>query len=310
MSRKKLFAGTIIILAVLVVIGSVYSDTSRKQGSSPEADVGVIYIDGMIVGGWGNDFFGGVSGSEELMRQIREAAGDPEIRAVVLRINSPGGSVAATQEVARELEKLKESGKIIVSSMGDVAASGGYWLAAKTDKIYANDGTITGSIGVRIDHQNLEELYDKLGIKFEIIKSGPQKDLGSTNRDLTIEERQILQGMVDDMYEEFIRVVAEGRNMPQSRVRELATGRIWTGGQAREIGLVDEMGNFYDAVNGAAKMVGVSGEPELKYYGEQGWLYNLLGGSLSRFNSDVLLQDYVASKLFGPKMLAVPDIQP
>ena len=162
--------------------------------------------------------------------------------------------MAATQEIARELEKLKEAGKPVVASMGDTAASGGYWVATVADKIYANTGTLTGSIGAIMTVPNLEEFYEKIGMEFNVFKSGPYKDIGSTNRDITQEEKAILQGFVNDIFSEFVDAVAEGRDLPRQEVEKLATGRVFTGQQALEAKLIDEIGNYYDAVEEAARL--------------------------------------------------------
>ena len=177
-----------------------------------------------------------------------------------LRVNSPGGSAAATQEAAAELQKLKDSGKPVVVSMGDTAASGAYWLAAYGDKIYANPSTITGSIGVYMSYYDVQGLSEKLGVREEKIKSGPHKDIFSPFRPMTEEERRLTQNMVDDMYEQFVAVVAEQRHMDGEKVRSLADGRVFTGVQAKEAGLVDELGNYYDALGYAGSGQGGDGD--------------------------------------------------
>lgn len=297
MSRKKLIAGGIILLAVIVSYVSIASGPSSQIGSGGKDTIGVIPIEGEILGG-NQDILSDSAGSEEIMNQIREASKDPSVKAVVLRINSPGGGVAATQEIAREIEKLKATGKPVIASMGDTAASGGYWLSAMADKIYANPGTLTGSIGVRMDTQNLEELYKKLGIGFEVIKSGPYKDMGSTSRQLKPEERKILQDMVDEIFGEFVDVVAQGRNLPRAQVEKLATGRVFTGKQAKEAKLVDELGNYYDAVQGAARMAGIKGEPSIKVFGNTNvWSSFFEGkGSLSGLLRYLLVSDSLTSQ--------------
>ena len=189
------------------------------------------------------------------MRQFRKARQDDSVQAVLLRVNSPGGSAAATQEAAAELQKLKDSGKPVVVSMGDTAASGAYWLAAYGDKIYANPSTITGSIGVYMSYYDVQGLSEKLGVREEKIKSGPHKDIFSPFRPMTEEERRLTQNMVDDMYEQFVAVVAEQRHMDGEKVRSLADGRVFTGVQAKEAGLVDELGNYYDALGYAGTLI-------------------------------------------------------
>lgn len=308
MSRKKLVAGGIILLAILVAAASWKPGPSEGIAPKGGAAVGVIPIEGTIMGG-AQDLFSSVAGSEDIMDQIREAAEDPSVKAVVLRINSPGGGVAATQEISRELAKLKETGKPVVASMGDTAASGGYWLAAMADKIYANSGTLTGSIGVRMDTQNLEELYKKLGMEFEVIKSGPYKDIGSSSREMTPEERSILQGMVNEIFAEFVDVVAQGRDLPREEVEKLATGRIFTGKQAKNVKLVDEIGNYYDAIQGAANLAGIEGEPEVKVFGTTSIFDSFLRGkgSLPELAKYLLSSDSMQpQQITGPLLLAVP----
>jgi protease-4 len=212
--------------------------------------IAIINIEGAIVGGGsGFGMFGLASGADDIARQIRRAGEDPSVKAIMLRINSPGGSAAASQELHAEVCKARENGKIVVASMSDVATSGGYYVACASDKIVANPGTITGSIGVIFSQLQYSELLERYGIRANVIKSGKYKDIGSPLRNMTAEERQILQEMIDDIYIQFVRAVAEGRQMNESEVLELADGRILTGRQAKELGLVDELGNFQDAVD-------------------------------------------------------------
>ena len=242
--------------------------------------VAIIHVEGVITGGRGQGgLFGDGGGMDSVIRQIHAARDDEEVRAVVVRINSPGGSVPASQEVGAELKKLRAAGKIVYASMGDLAASGGYWVAALCDHIYANPGTLTGSIGVYIPYANWEELFRKVGVQTTKIKSGPHKDMLSPERQMTEEERQILQVMVDDLYEQFVAVVAEGRKMEPSKVRQLADGRIYTGRQAQALGLVDSMGTMEDAVNAAAKKAGIQGKPEIREYGRASFLEAIWGAS-------------------------------
>ena len=262
----------VIVLAVVIVLSLIaVSILAPKLGARKpsEGKIAVIYVEGMIVGGRGQtSLLSESGGTDYLIKQIHEARDDSSVKAVVLRINSPGGSVPATQEVGEELTKLRKSGKILVASMGDVAASGGYWLAAVCDKIYANHGTITGSIGVYMPYSNWEELYKKIGVRQEKIKSGTHKDILSTERPMTPQERAIIQSMVDEMYNQFVEVIAEGRKMDPAKVRQLADGRIYTGNQAQQAGLVDAIGNMYDAVDEAGRMAGIKGKPEIKEYGK------------------------------------------
>jgi len=186
------------------------------------------------------------------------------VKAIVLRIDSPGGGVGPAQEIFAEVKKAQKEKKVLVS-MGSVAASGGYYIACGADKILANPGSITGSIGVIVESLNAEELLRKLGLRSMVVKSGKHKDLGSPLRPMTEEERKLLQGVLDSVHEQFIRAVAEGRKLPVEKVRELADGRIFSGEQARELGLVDELGNLEDTLAMAATLAGIRGEPEIMY---------------------------------------------
>lgn len=262
MSRRarQIIIVAIIILAIGSVVAAVALVEPRAAGTlagTPDT-IAVIRIEGPIAGGEGSsDILGSTVGADRIIEHIREAQNDDSIKAVVLRINSPGGSAAASQEIGNEVVKLRDSGKVVVTSMGDVAASGGYWIASLSDKIVANPATITGSIGVIMQLNNLEEFYRKLGLEVITIKSGPHKDMGSAARDLTEKEREILQAMVNDIFDQFVNVVADGRKMDVERVRAIADGRVFTGRQAVEAGLVDELGDFYDAVDTAAELAGL-----------------------------------------------------
>lgn len=273
MNKKLIIAAIILGLGFFSLIGAFALQPRGNRGSSGQdlgQSIGIINVEGVIMGGSSaGTLLSSGAGSRELMEQLKEARENPDIKGVVIRINSPGGSSPASQEIGEEIDKLRKSGKKVVASMGDIAASGGYWIAAKADKIVANPATMTGSIGVIIDLQNLQELYGKIGVKPITIKSGPHKDMGSTSRPLTTEEREILQSMVDDIYEQFIDVVATGRHMKREDVKKLADGRIFTGRKAMELGLVDQMGNYYDAIELAGKMAGIDGEPQVIELGKE-----------------------------------------
>jgi protease-4 len=228
--------------------------------------IALIRIQGTLYGTTVESITGRQKGADEIMRQIIEARKDETVAAVLFRIDSPGGSVTAAEEISREIKKLKETGKPIVASMGAVAASAGYWLASCADFIVANSSTLTGSIGVYIPYANFEELYKKIGIASERVKSGQHKDMMSPERPMTDEERRMLQKMVDEMYAGFIKQISDGRALPEGKVRALADGRIYTGSQAKELGLVDEIGNYYDALSIAAQRAGIEGEPKVKTY--------------------------------------------
>lgn len=267
---KKIFISAVLLIAVLSFVVSLLGGNNNNEPKVAVGDrVAVINISGPIVDGASVEqtLLGGAQAatSGQLMKEIRDAAADSSVKALVLHINSPGGSVTAAEEVGRELERFKETTKKpIVTSMGDQAASAAYWLASYSDVIYANSSTLTGSIGVYMPYMNVEDLYKKIGVYTGKIKSGPHKDILSPDREMTAEEREILQGIVNQLYDEFIAVVANGRKMDAAAVRALADGRVYTGKQAQQLGLVDEIGNYYDALEAAGKLIGVNGIPEIK----------------------------------------------
>jgi protease-4 len=201
---------------------------------------------------------------QPIVEKLVKLRKNEKVKAIVLRIDSPGGGVGPAQEIFAEVKKAQKEKKVLVS-MGSVAASGGYYIACAADKILANPGSITGSIGVIVESLNVEELLRKLGLRSMVVKSGKHKDLGSPLRPMTEEERKLLQGVLDSVHEQFIRAVAEGRKLPVEKVRELADGRIFSGEQARELGLVDELGNLEDTLAMAATLAGIRGEPEIMY---------------------------------------------
>jgi len=254
-----LLGTTGLILAVAALWGEGAAPGKGGRGQA----VALVTVEGVITGGT-VDLFTAGSSAGSVMEQLRLAREDASIAAVLLRINSPGGSAAASQEIADEVKRVREAGKPVVASLGDAAASGGYWIAAVTDRIVANPATITGSIGVIMETADLRELYDKIGIDFHVFKSGPLKDMGSPARDITPEERDVFQGMVNDIYSQFVQVVAEGRRMTEEEVRRLADGRVFTGRQAVELGLVDDLGNYYEALRILAEMAGLPPQPEVR----------------------------------------------
>ena len=238
---KKIIVG--FILAFLMVMGAlsvkaVRNPDSGLSGNGPPC-IGVIEIKGVIAGDNAPNWLGGqTSSSRGIMDALRKAQKRKDIKAVILRIDSPGGTSVASEEIGIEVDKLHEQGKLVITSMGDVCASGGYWIACSSNHIVANGSTLTGSIGVIMNLANLEGLYDKLGIKQEAIKSGEHKDMGSSSRDLTESERAILQEMVDDSYEQFLKQVLKGREgkIDEQKLREIADGRIIMGRKALELG--------------------------------------------------------------------------
>jgi protease-4 len=232
---------------------------------------------------------GTITSSKDVIEEIQRYKDDNSVKAILLRIDSPGGAVAPAQEIHRELNKVQK--KIIVS-MGSVAASGGYYIACTADRIFANPGTLTGSIGVIMNFPKLEGLTKKIGIDREVIKSGAYKDSGSIYRSLTPEEKQLFQGMVDDVYNQFVDVVFEGRkhtNLTREQIKSIADGRAMSGRQALQYKLVDEIGDLEDAVNYAAKISEIKGKPRIINKRPRVTLFErLVGASLKNEIDDIL----------------------
>ncbi|MDY6830989.1 MAG: signal peptide peptidase SppA [Thermodesulfobacteriota bacterium] len=251
-SRRHPFLFFILVLSAIVfgsatVISVVAGLYSGKPAFESGEKVGIVEVKGVILS------------SEQVIEDLKMFREDDAIRAVVVRIDSPGGAVGPAQEIYREIHKTAET-KNVVASMGSVAASGGYYVASATEKIFANPGTLTGSIGVIMSYTNFQELMDKLGLLPVVIKSGQYKDIGSPVRHLEEKEKQILQEFADDIHRQFIDDVAAGRNMEAGAVAKLADGRIYTGRKALELGLVDELGNLEDAAETAGRMAGIKGD--------------------------------------------------
>jgi len=229
---------------------------------------------------------GPIIDSKDATDEIKEYTKDNSIKAIVLRIDSPGGAVAPSQEIYEEVKKAVAKKKVVVS-MGSVAASGGYYIAAPATKIIANPGTLTGSIGVIMEIPNIEGLMNKIGIKTEVIKSGRHKDIASAFRTMGKEEREILQGVMDNVHEQFMRAVAEGRKINIEEVRKIADGRIFTGEQARTHGLVDDLGTLEDAIKTAATLVGIKEEPVVVSNKDEFSVIDLLRNKIPKEMTDI-----------------------
>ncbi len=212
--------------------------------------------------------------------ELKEYSDDKSIKAIVIRVDSPGGAVAPSQEIYGEILKIKEKKKIVVS-MGSVAASGGYYIAAPADLIVANAGTLTGSIGVIMELPNVEGLMDKIGVKTQVIKSGKHKDIASMYRTMPTEEREILQTVMDDVHDQFITAVSESRGIPYDETKKLADGRIFTGRMAKALGLVDEIGSLQDAIMLAGELTGIKGEPQVVTKEEEFGILDYIKGEFS-----------------------------
>ncbi len=274
MRRRKI---TVTALAVLLVMLMLLPVGCVPVGNK----VAVVSLSGSISSGGTFPLFGSSITPGLVRQQLDRAASDVSVRAVVIRVNSPGGVVAPCQEILKEVEKLRQW-KPVVISMGDMATSGGYYISVGADRIVALPGTMTGSIGVILQIPNTEGLYEKLGVDMQVFTADKYKDMYAGLRKLTPEEEEISQAMVDTYYEQFVDVVAEGRGMSRDRVRDLATGQIYTGVRAKELGLIDELGGLDTAIDLAAELAGVMA-PAVEYYESpsKSLLELLLGADLS-----------------------------
>ncbi|MCU0557967.1 MAG: signal peptide peptidase SppA [Desulfobacterales bacterium] len=250
LALTALVGGTLVCVALLFTLGRGISRLDFGQ------KVGVIEVSGAI------------TEAEETLERLKQFREDDTVRAIVIRINSPGGGVGPSQEIYSEIRKTIPTKKVI-ASLGSVAASGGYYLAAATNGIVANPGTITGSIGVILGYTDLQEVFRKIGLAPVVVKSGAFKDMGSPLRAMSTEEQAILQGFVDKIHQQFVQAVAQGRNMDIAVVAQLADGRIYTGEEALGLGLVDRLGNLTDAIEWAGHLGGIEGDPKVVYAREK-----------------------------------------
>ncbi|MCB2189226.1 MAG: signal peptide peptidase SppA [Deltaproteobacteria bacterium] len=245
-----------VVIALLFTGGVALLGDSGEGGSLFREKVGVVEITGAI------------DNPGPAMLALDKFRRDSSIRAVVLRVDSPGGGVGASQEIYREVERTAMQ-KPVVCSMGGVAASGGYYVSAPCTKIVANPGTLTGSIGVIATIPDLQNLFDKIGLKLQVIKAGALKGAGQPDRPLSEAERAMLQEVMEDTHAQFLNAVAKGRHMTLEQLKPVSDARVFTGRKAKELGLVDELGNFSDAVHTAARLAGISGRPKLVWPAEQ-----------------------------------------
>lgn len=256
MKRHPILLGMMVfavLLGLLMVSLWAFSFFSSREGDFWSGEkIAVIEVKGVILD------------PQPTIEKIIKFRKNRNVKAIVVRIDSPGGAVGPAQEIYGEIKKVQREKKVLVS-VGSMAASGGYYIACAADKILANPGSITGSIGVIMESVNIEDLLHKVGVQSMIVKSGKHKDIGSPFRSMTEEEKKLLQGVLDSVHDQFIQAVSEGRKLPVEKVRQLADGRIFSGDQAKALGLVDELGNLEDTIALAAKMAGIQGEPEVIY---------------------------------------------
>ena len=265
------FTCLLFVISIWVVMSGGISEGRSSHTASlfRSNSIAILELNGVIMD------------SKKILKQLEHFGEDSDVKAVVLRLNSPGGSVAPSQEIYEAVRKFK---KPLVVSMGSVAASGAYYIACGAKKIFANAGTITGSIGVIMEFANLSKLYEWAKVQRYSIKTGKYKDAGADYRDMTADERALLQGMVDNVLLQFKQAVSKGRKLTLQQVTAIADGRIFSGAQAQSINLVDEIGTLQDAINDVAKIAGVSGKPNLIYpeKSRRRWMDFLLDNSNDR----------------------------
>lgn len=296
---KKYLIITSVLMFLIIVSLALIAGTFNNTGYNSDNKIAVIYLQGIVTSGSIPDGMGYVS-SDEISEDIRKSVNDNSVKAIVLRINSPGGSSAASEEIYTEVKKAREKGKPVIVSMADVAASAAYHISAPANVIYANPSTMTGSIGVIWTFQNKSKYYKDEGIDFYIAKSGAFKDMGSDTRGLNESEKEYANSVISEVYESFVQHVAEERNMSVEQVKSIADGRIYTGKKAHEIGLIDELGDMYDAIDKAKELGKIQGEPNVIYMNKPS-LSNLLFGSSSqqKRNATEILINYEKSSPYG-----------
>ena len=272
-----------VLFFLVLFLASLVSGGRSAKGITPLSGmdrVALVKIEGVLIT------------ADDTVTEINAYADEASIKAIIIRIDSPGGGVVASQEIYNAVLNARKAGKKVVISMGSVAASGGYYVAAAGDRIVANPGTLTGSIGVKMEFANLEKLLEKIGVKGMVVKAGEYKDMGSPFREMSAEEHRLLQAVIDDVHSQFIEAVAKGRNLPETEVRTIADGRIFTGRQALQLKLVDQLGDLDDSIQTAAELAGIKGKPNvirkerkfplLEYFKEEtaSWLSEVVARSL------------------------------
>jgi len=292
MKNKPVLIILVSALALVILFFSVlYLATLLSGGKSSKSlsglpgleKVALVKIEGMLIT------------ADAIVEEINNYAEDSSVRAILIRIDSPGGGVVASQEIFNAVLNARKQGKKkVVISMGSVAASGGYYIAAAADRIVANPGTLTGSIGVKMEFANLEKLLEKIGVRGMVVKAGEYKDMGSPFREMTDHEKLLLQWVIDDVHSQFIDAVAKGRNLPEADVKAIADGRIFTGRQALQLKLVDQLGDLEDSILVAAELAGIKGKPKvvkrekkvqfLEYFKDEtaAWFSDIITRSLDR----------------------------
>lgn len=328
--NQRWFVWIILLLCIAAIPAGLIEHKSPAQKQDPDSDssdflvskvmkkdrIQVIKLNGMIIDKPEASIFSGKSGSSSAcIKALRKAAKDEKVKAVLIRMNTPGGTVSTSQEITDSVLAVKATGKPVYVSMSDLSASGGYYVASAADRIFAQPGTITGSIGVIMNLMNFKALGDKVGIASVVIKSGPFKDIASPYRAMTDDEKNILQAMIADSYDQFVTAVAKGRRMKVEDVKRLADGRIYTGRQAKKNGLIDELGGYDDALDAlqdvCMKKYSLKDKLPVDDKGEQSIFSTILEsagsndvlGSTPRrltsdFSAEEIVSDYLMNKLY------------
>ena len=293
-----ILAGLSAAVALILALTGTGRDHSRIPGASFAKDkVVVIELAGVMTSS--HDVGSRAVSARKVIAQLEKYREDDSVKAIVLRVDSPGGTVVAAQEIHGELMRLREGhGKKIVVSMGDLAASGGYYVACAADRVFASPGTLTGSIGVIMQFPSYQGLFSKIGLGTNTIKSGEFKDVGNGAREMSERDRKLLQGLVDDVYSQFVEAVAAGRRLSPDQVRPLADGRVFSGRQAKKLGLVDELGDLDAAIAAAGKLAGIEGAPEVIRDTPRSGIWELLDAKMSGIFPAALFPDTQARLLY------------
>jgi len=233
------------IMFAFFFISSIIMVAVSKKDQYGNSKIAIVRVQGVI------------TSSKAVLKEMDGYRKNPTVKGIVLRVNTVGGGVAPSQEIHEAVKRMQKAGKKVVVSMGSIAASGGYYISCGADKIFANPGTLTGSIGVIMEFPNVQELMKTVGVKSAVVKSGKFKDIGSPVRPMTVEEKGILQGVIDDVYDQFISTISEDRHMDKNDVRVISDGRIFSGRKAKELGLVDEIGSIQESIEAAAKLCNI-----------------------------------------------------
>jgi protease-4 len=286
--------GGLLLCGGLLVVALIFArNLERGPGATFGDAIAIVRVEGTILAGEAppaNPFSGevGAAYSQTIVDNLKKAEADSEVKAIVLYVDSPGGSVFASDEIYQKIITIE---KPVITSMNSLAASGGYYVSAPTDEIWASPHTLTCSIGVILQFPNVEEFAESYGVSWVTVTSGKFKDLGNPFREFSAEDEALLQEIVDETFDAFVAIVAEGRDMGEAKVREIADGRICTGKQAQTAGLVDELGYLPEVIERAAELGGIEGEPRIIEYDREPGLFELLGANLNRPSPVQELQD-------------------